>query len=75
MHDGIGHMVHPPGADTPWSDTPPRSDAPRSDTPQKFCIFFHPRYGQCVGGTHPTGMHSCFENFYCHLSNGQLSNF
>ena len=39
---------HPPGADTPWDETP----AP--------CAVHAGRYGQQAGGTHPTGMQSCF---------------
>ena len=37
---------HPLGADTPQG-TPPR-------------VEHAGRYGQCVGGMHPTGMQSCF---------------
>ena len=30
-----------------------------------FCLFtLFPHHGQWAGGTHPTGMHSCFSNFY-----------
>ena len=41
----------------PWADTPldrhPQADNP----PPAHCIH---GYGQQAGGTHPTGMHSCF---------------
>ena len=56
----------PPGADTPQKQTPPREQTPpRADTPP---WSRHPppatehagRYGQRVGGTHPTGMQSSF---------------
>ena len=41
----------PPSRYTPWAGTPPGSSACK-------------RYGQQAGGTHPTGMHSCFLCFY-----------
>ena len=59
MHDGIGHMVcppgqtHPPGADPPGADTPSPEQTPLD--------------GRCAGGTHPTGRHSCFF-FYCYIT-------
>ena len=37
----------PLGADTPWEQTPPRAEHAG-------------RYGQRAGGTHPTGMQSCY---------------
>ena len=43
---------HPLGADTPWEQTPPGSRHP-------LCTVHAGRYGQQVGSTHPTGMHSC----------------
>ena len=42
---------HPPGQTPPWPDTP------QADTPSVQCML---RYGQQAGGTHPTGMQSCF---------------
>ena len=55
-------QVHPPGADTPNQVHPSRADTP----PRSI----HPpgaehagRYGQCTGGTHPTGMQSCLTKF------------
>ena len=51
-----------PWADTPWADTPwadtPWADTPWADTPPG-------RYSPATaaGGTHPTGMHSCFISF------------
>ena len=39
--------IHPP----PWEQTPPGADPPGKQTAA---------YGQRAGGTHPTGMHSCF---------------
>ena len=43
---------------SPWVDTlPPRADTPPRQTPPAQCML---GYGQQAGGTHPTGMHSCF---------------
>ena len=53
----------PPGADTLREQTPPGSKHPLEHTPleQTPLQAEHAgRYGQCAGGTHPTGMHSCF---------------
>ena len=54
MHAGI----HTPGRH-PQADTHlPRVDTlPWVDTPSAQCML---GYGQQAGGTHPTGMHSCF---------------
>ena len=64
---------HPPRATPPWSRHPPPQSRnphpPRADTPpgsrQPPPEQTHPgehavRYGQRAGGTHPTGMQSCF---------------
>ena len=54
-------LSRPPNADPPlgWADQagcrPPRQNPGVWQTPP-------PRYGQQAGGTHPTGMHTCFEN-------------
>ena len=66
--------THPPGADTPpeadtpWEQTPPPgadtplgADTPQEQTPSR--TEHAGRYGQCAGGTHPTGMQSCFVLF------------
>ena len=66
----------PPRADTPQS-RPPRTDTPLgadtphlqsrhhpppvADTPSPPSIHPPGRYSQCAGGTHPTGMQSCFD--------------
>ena len=64
----------PPGADTPPEQTSPRTDTPRSrhpsgaDTPEQTPLprgdppgaEHAGRYGQRTGGTHPTGMQSCY---------------
>ena len=54
-----------PGQTPPWADTPP---TPGQTPPLSSAgIHTHPPslvdttgYGQQAGGTHPTGMHSCF---------------
>ena len=53
----------PLGADTPQDQAPPGSRHPPADPPRSR----HPpgaehagRYDQWAGGTHPTGMQSCF---------------
>ena len=72
MHAGIpppGSRYPPPGgADPPWSRPPPGADTQEEQTPLGSR---HPpgadspgaqhagRYGQRVGGTHPTGKQSC----------------
>ena len=49
VHDGI----HTPRE----TDTPPEADPPGADTPPTMHAG---RYGQQAGGTHPTGMHTCY---------------
>ena len=46
---------HPP---TPWDQTPQDQTPPWDQTPPR--AEYAGRYGQPVGGMHPTGMHSCF---------------
>ena len=61
------HQVHPPGPGTPPAPgTPPRDQVPPPGPG---------RYGLRAGGTHPTGMHSCFNHklnelfsFICYLA-------
>ena len=65
--DPLGPGRHPPDqADPPRPGSPPHLDQtppwtrqtpPGSDTPRKQT----PAYGLRAAGTHPTGMHSCFE--------------
>ena len=46
---------------------PPRIETPQEwRTPKK--LFGGGTYGQRAGGTHPTGMHSCFLNVYYHCT-------
>ena len=47
----------PPGANTPQKQNSPGAYTPRADTPPS--TVHAGRYGQQVGGTHPTGMHTC----------------
>ena len=49
----------PPGqVHTPWAGMPPGRNTPWTGTPH---TTVHLGYGQQSGGTHPTGMHSCFD--------------
>ena len=62
----------PLGRYTPWAGTPPRQVHPQQVPPlQRYPLAGTPQgsytsppdntgYGQWAGGTHPTGMHSCF---------------
>ena len=55
-----GNRHTPPRSDTPQEQTPPpRADTPREQTPPPPAEHAV-RYGQRAGGTHPTGMQSCF---------------
>ena len=70
-------QVHPPGPGTPPDQVPPQTrytPHPRPGTPPR--TWYTPpgpgtppgaehagRYGQCTGGTHPTGMQSCSRIF------------
>ena len=79
VHAGIHPQSrHPYGADTPWEQTPSEQTPPPPPPgsrhhPEQTPQSRHPnppttehagRYGQCVGGTHPTGIQSCY---LCHL--------
>ena len=55
-------MYTPLGRYTPWAGTPPRQVHPPAGTPYPGAVHAG-RYGQQVGGTHPTGMHSCLARF------------
>ena len=75
LSTGGGGWQASPRADTPWADIPqadtPWADTPQADTPLgrhppgRHPLGRHPPAqcmlgdGQQVGGTHPTGMHSC----------------
>ena len=65
MSASVHAGIHPPpsrhstGADSP-EQTPPQSrHPPRADTPQEQTVHAG-RYGQQLGGMHPTGMHTCY---------------
>ena len=48
-------------ADPPWMQTPlGLARPPRMQTPLGVGQTTPPRYGQQAGGTHPTGMHTCW---------------
>ena len=47
----------PPEKAPPQEQTPPRADTPPEQAPSR--AEHAGRYGQCAGGTHPTGMQSC----------------
>ena len=50
----------PPDADSPWMQTPPGwVDPPGCRPPWGWADPPPPRYGQQVGGMHPTRMHTC----------------
>ena len=60
----LGRHTPSPWTDTPWADTPPApqadtlwADTQPGQTPPAQCML---GYDQQVGGTHPTGMHSCY---------------
>ena len=63
----VCHSVHRGG--NTWAGTPPgRYSPPLGQVSPHQCML---GYGQQAGGTHPTGMHSCFtcqqSNVKCHL--------
>ena len=67
VHAGI----HPPGADTlPGADTPPEQTPPRgADTSPRSRHPPPPRdTATAADGTHPTGMHSCFNLQTCNCT-------
>ena len=55
-------QVHPPTRYTSrdQASTPPRPGTPRTRQVPPPPAVHAGRYGQLAGGTHPTGMHSCF---------------
>ena len=62
LHDGIGHMAHPPWADTPLGQTTPLADTPladpqRADPPgQTGLLGRHPTWADTTPGQTPPGM-------------------
>ena len=60
--------VVPPGQVPPRAGTPPRQVHPRAGTPPG--AVHAGRYGQQAGGTHPTGMHSCYHLLLCGYCEG-----
>ena len=51
----------PPGRHTPWQVPSGQVHPPARYTPWQCMLG----YGQQAGGTHPTGMHSCFIYLFC----------
>ena len=66
-------QVHPLAGTPPWAGTPPLAGTPTplagtppgSRYPPQQCML---GCGQQVGGTHPTGMHSCYVDELAQLS-------
>ena len=50
---------HPWEQTSPQEQTPPGRRHPGANTPPSHVVHAG-RYGQQAGGTHPTGMHTCF---------------
>ena len=58
-----GHIgIHPLGRHPPRADTPRQTPPPPGQTPPP--PGRHPPRWLMSGGTHPTGMHSCFADFF-----------
>ena len=74
LHVSVSHSVHrgvclsacwdiPLGADPPLAHTASGTHTPPEQTPLEQTppsAEHAQRYGQCTGGTHPTGMQSCY---------------
>ena len=58
----LGYSIPPQSRHHPRSRLPPGSRPPGADPPEQTPLgaVHAGRYGQQVGGTHPTGMHTCF---------------
>ena len=56
-----GVHLPPPWKDTPLGQTHPQGDTPSGQTP------LSPGTATSADGTHPTGMHSCFEIDFIHI--------
>ena len=63
-------IIHPPGRYSPRQVHPPppgrytpQQVQPPAGTPPPGAVHAG-RYGQQAGGTHPTGMHSCYHNYH-----------
>ena len=57
---GVSASVHA-GIHPPRVDPPLRADTPKSSHPPPTpCAVHTGRYGQQAGGTHPTGMDTCY---------------
>ena len=69
VHRG-GGVLHPGGGFSIGGGSPSRGGSPSGGG------VLHPGggspSGQCAGGTHPTGMHSCFTEFFTGSENCSL---
>ena len=61
-HCMLGYTTLPRSRHPPGVDCPPGPDSPGADPPEQTPLgaVHAGRYGQQAGGTHPTGMHTCF---------------
>ena len=69
-----GGTSHPPEQTPPWSRHPPRADTPPGADPSppgEHAV----RYGQRAGGTHPTGMQSCYSILFLIIMTDKDQNF
>ena len=62
----LGSRHTTPGEQTPSGSRPPRADPP--DQAQPPCAMHAGRYSQQAGGTHPTGMQSCWTKYQAEFS-------
>ena len=65
-HCMLGYTPPPPETGTPPPPGPKAGTLPREQTPPS--TVHAGRYVQQAGGTHPTGMQSCFD--YAHFPSG-----
>ena len=65
---GVSASVHA-GIHPPRSRHPPRKQTPAPGS--RHCAVHTRRYGQQAGGTHPTGMHTCFLLFFVEILNAR----
>ena len=83
LHAGIHPLGrHPPGRHPLGRHTPALPSACWDTHPlPSACWDTHPHvqcmlgYGQQAGGTHPTGMHSCYNNCFAFLKSGRTGKY
>ena len=72
MHTPLG-QVHPLGRYTPQAGTPPAGTPPgQVHPPSTSPSDSTPPLGQQAGGTHPTGMLSCFTIYFYRIRGGHI---